>query len=202
MSIQQTEPRIWESLKLSHYILKVMGGCCCCSTPNPHQKLEDLNVSACTVVKDIAIDYGRYQKSIVGCCQGLMYIRDERLYYKCHCCWKCCSSSYDLKDITKIEVFDNDVFTINDGSRLRLNPGLRIVVDRPQSRHSIVILVQMADAHSFSGMLKSKLPITTNEPFWNRMLLWEWLLSCFCYFFIFVFKLIETSTNYSMILKC
>lgn len=135
----------------------------CSSTPNPQDKLDkDPSIIACTVVRDTFIDYGRHQSSNIGNCQGLMYVTGERLHYKCHFCLTHCNRSFNLKDITSVEVVEDETFQVKGKSRIHLNPGLKIEL-LIQSQSVVEILVQMTDARGFAELLNSIL--LNKEPY-------------------------------------
>ena len=128
---------------------------CCLGRPST-DILHDPSVSAHARVGDIAIvgQYGQTIK-IEGCCSGLMYIKEDILYYETVCsgylCCQCCGHSFNVRDITSVEVVQNHIARFGYGKHLYLNPGLKITV---QSRSGAsTIIVAMPDAQEFAGQL-------------------------------------------------
>lgn len=128
-------------------------GCCLCRPDT--DVLHDPTVTVHARVGDIAIVYRYGQTMIKGCCSGLMYIREDVLYYETICsgrlCCQSCRRSFNVKDITTVEVINNQVVRLHD-KFLLLNPGLKITV-KPHSGTDQTIIVAMPDAQEFAGHL-------------------------------------------------
>lgn len=91
-------------------------------------------------------------------CPGIMYVKDDKLMYKLDSCLPCClcTKSYNLKDITSVEVIDNQHITLSAGQRppltVNFNLGIKIIVS-PQGSSDTTILAIMPDARDFATKL-------------------------------------------------
>ena len=134
-----------------YYYWPVMG--CCHCLPDT-DVLHDPTVTAHARVGDIAFVYQVGQDMIKGC-GGLMYIKEDILYYEMECsghlCCQSCRCSFNVKDITNVEVINDQVVRFHNKS-LFLNPGLKITV-KPDSGTDQTIIVAMPDAQEFAGQL-------------------------------------------------
>ena len=152
-------------------ITKVVMGCCLCRPITSVSR--DPTVTIRATVGDVFFDYGLYQSyNVGGCASGLMYVKEDSLVYECiccgrlcclfcRCCGSCCGKSFDLDELTSVEVLENQSFSIRDRQSvlwINLNPGLRIKVKRP-SGTEVTVLVQMQDAHEFAAQLSSRLSL-------------------------------------------
>lgn len=140
---------------------------CCFDRPTA-SIVDDPTVVASATVGDIYFDYGCYQSyNIGGCARGLMYVKDEKLWYEstccgnrhlcckfCQCC-SCCGESFELAELSCVEAIENLSFGVRgqQGTYISLNPGLRITT-RQNSNNEVLVLVQMQDAHNFVANLK------------------------------------------------
>ena len=150
-------------------------GCCCCIPRRTGETIvNDLTVTASATVGDVYFDHYTYQSyNLGGLSKGLMYVKYERLHYECLCggalcccqCSSCCGASYELKDITCIQVIGEQVIPVrvqnqrnsqHHGQFIRLNPGLKVVVKPPAKTHEVLILVQMKDASEFAEQLRGE----------------------------------------------
>ena len=128
-------------------------GCCLCRPDT--DVVQDPSVTAYARVGDIAFVY-RYSHSMIkGCCSGLMYIREDVLYYETVCsgrlCCQCCRRAFNVRNIASVEVVKNRTETFH-GKFLVLSPGLKITV-KPHSGSSTTIIVVMPDAQEFAAQL-------------------------------------------------
>ena len=103
--------------------------------------------------------YSTYKNTGVG---GLMYIKDDMLYYELDCIGRlCCLSyrkAYKVADITRVEVIENQVVRVRLNFLL-LNPGLKITV-KSQSGSVSTIIVVMPDAAEFAAKLSQMTSLT------------------------------------------
>ncbi len=134
-------------------------GCCCCS----NSILDDPSVVASARIGDVIFlnYYGSVNK------EGWMYIQHNRLYYYHTCINVCCSrynlcggeSSFDLTNIAKVEVIDNQSFStgialFGTGSMLCLHPGLKLTFNPVHNNSPVIAIIQMPDAHKFASYLQ------------------------------------------------
>ena len=128
-------------------------GCCLCRPDT--DVVHDDSVSAHARVGDIAFVYRYGHSMIKGCCSGLMYIREDILYYETVCsgrlCCKCCRRAFNVRDITSVEVVGNRM-EIFQNKFIVLNPGLKITV-KSHSGSNTTIIVAMPDAQEFAAQL-------------------------------------------------
>ena len=122
---------------------------------------QDLSVSYHTDVLDIVVfkgDIPWYQ--VLGCCTGLMYIKDGSLYYEMKCgsslCCLCCRKRFKLQDLRTVEVIDNQAFRFQSASirnprthEIVLSPGLRITAG-----YSTTVLVGVPEAVELAQQLR------------------------------------------------
>ena len=140
-----------------------MGCCCCCWSHSSSTVLNDPAVTISARVGDIYFDFHYYQSyNIGGCSRGLMYIKQDRLYYVSTCCGdhqccckcsSCCRDSFDLQNISSVEVINDQSFPLRGGghgSGLRLQPGLKVTIKQSTNNKPVTILVQMSDAREFA----------------------------------------------------
>lgn len=124
-------------------------GCCLCRPDT--DVVQDVSVTAHTRVGDIAFVYRYGQSMIKGCCSGLMYIREDVLYYETVCsgrlCCKCCRRAFNVRDIISVEVVNSRIERFHN-KFLVLNPGLKITV-----KPNTTIIVAMPDAQEFAAQL-------------------------------------------------
>ena len=140
-------------------------GCCLCrpDTDIAH----DVSVSAHARVGNIAFVYQYGHSMIKGCCSGLMYIREDVLYYETVCsgrlCCKCCRRAFNGRDITSVEVVTNRIERFQN-EFIVLNPGLKITV-KSQSGSSTTIIVAMPDAQEFAAQLNRFANLNQKQDF-------------------------------------
>ena len=139
---------------------------CCLGRPDT-DVVHDTSVSAHARVGDIAFVYRYGHSMIKGCCSGLMYIREDVLYYETVCsgrlCCKCCRRSVSVRDITSVEVVNNQAERFQN-KFLVLNPGLKITI-KPPSGSSTTIIVAMPDAQEFAAQLNKLANVNQNQEF-------------------------------------
>ena len=129
-------------------------GCCFCRPET--DVLYDPLVTAHATVGDIAFDKAcNYGDPTVKGIEGLMYIKENVLYYEMACsgrlCCLCCRSAHNVADITNVEVVEDRVETFKN-KFIILRPGLKITV-KPQSGSATTIVVAMPDAAEFGARL-------------------------------------------------
>lgn len=141
-------------------------GCCAC---RPLDLVEqDPSVSFYTNVGDIVFIRPLLTSRIVGCCDGIMYVKDGTLYYETKCsgrlCCLCARQGVKLADIRSVVLVKNDTFRYQGPMRLRpyphrtthqirLSPGLRITTS-----NNTMIAVATPDAAVFSQQLHEVVP--------------------------------------------
>ena len=125
-------------------------GCCCC---RPLAEVEqDPSVSFHTDVGNIAIVHGIVSKSIQGCCNGVMYVKDGVLYYETkygssRLCCKCARDNFPLSEIQTVELVQNQAVRYQSTKYILLSPGLKITLSGG------VVLAAIPDAAVFSQQL-------------------------------------------------
>ena len=147
------------------YIVPRMGCCLCHPSADVEQ---DLTTSFHTTVGDIAIVHGITVTSIKGCCNGIMYVKGDSLYYETRCgknylCCMCCKQkNFKLSAILSVEVVQNEAVTFNSrrGEYVNLSPGLKISADP-----NTLILVAVPDASSFAKQLLQACNPQENDGF-------------------------------------
>ena len=138
-------------------------GCCLCRPDT--DIVQDPSITAHTRVGDIAFVYQYGHSMIKGCCSGLMYIREDVLYYETvcsgHLCCQCCRRAFNIRDITSVEVVSNRIERLQN-KFLVLNPGLKITV-KPGSGSGTIIIVAMPDAQEFAAQLNRLANLNQNQ---------------------------------------
>lgn len=131
-------------------------GCCFCHSLSKVEN--DPKVSDLVTVGDIGIYRGMMSViRIQGCCNGIMYIKNDSLYYETKyggaLCCSCFRQRFRLSDIKKVEPLPYGPITI---------AGLKITVVSP-SQIVTTVLVVMPDAATFSPQLGKACQKYTNE---------------------------------------
>ena len=129
-------------------------GCCFCRPDT--EVLYDPSVTSHATVGDIAFDKAcTYSDPTIKGCEGLMYIKENVLYYEMACSGRlCCLSrrqAFNVTDITSVEVCEDRVETFKR-QFIILRPRLKITV-KPQSGSVTMIIVAMPDAAEFAAKL-------------------------------------------------
>lgn len=124
-------------------------GCCLC---HPLSDVEqNPAISTYTEVGDIVIAQGVSVRQVKGCCNGLMYIQGDSLYYETklggRLCCRCCRYRLKLSSIDIVDILNNEMLRFVGGA-IHLTPGLRI-----SAYPNITVLVVMPDAAIFGPQL-------------------------------------------------
>ena len=155
-------------------------GCCLCRPDT--DVLNDPLVTMHVTVGDIAI-VSQYSRSVIkGYCSGLMYIKEDTLYYETVCggrlCCQCCRREFNISHITGVEVIENQLVRLEVFGNQRpvwfpreryndnfiiLRPGLKITV-KSTSGSITTIVVAMPDAMEFANLLSKLVPLNQNMP--------------------------------------
>ena len=141
-------------------------GCCLCRADT--DVVHDASVSAHARVGDIAFVYRYGHSMIKGCCTGLMYIREDVLYYETVCsgrlCCKCCRRAFNVSNIARVEVISNRAEMFQN-QFIVLNPGLKIAVKPSGSSSGTIIIVAMPDAQEFAAQLNRIANLNQSQNF-------------------------------------
>lgn len=125
-------------------------GCCLCHPLA--EVVQDPDVSFHTTVGDIVVLRGIMTSSVKGCCSGIMYVKEDTLYYETQCgsslCCKCFRQGFLLSEIQNVEVVQNQAVRYQMSKYILLSPGLKITAGQ-----NTTILVAVSDAAAFSQQL-------------------------------------------------
>ena len=132
-----------------------MGSCMCHPLTDVEQ---DPTVSCHANVEDIVFFSGNFPiYQVLGCCTGIMYVKDNVLFYNMKCGTSLCCTCYgrkrtNLGDIHSIEVVTNDIVRFWGHKYVHeivLAPGLKITL-----KNGNVVLVGCSDAVVFAQELQ------------------------------------------------
>ena len=122
---------------------------------------QDLAVSFYTTVGNIAIARGGAVLIANNACKGILYVKDDSLYYETKCCGKlccrCCRQSFKLSEIQNVEVLQNQAVPYDGRNRIHLSLGLRITAG------SYLIVAAAPDASSFAEQLLHACNLSTDK---------------------------------------
>lgn len=122
-------------------------GCCVSAS----EVKEDASVVMACDVKDIVLIVGPFTRTAWN---GVMYVQGDSFYYQSGCgksllCCKACRWSFKLSEITRVELFENEIMKCRLSRSIRLSPGLRIKLFP-----NVTIVVSMPDAEKFASQLQ------------------------------------------------
>lgn len=141
---------------------KTSMGCCLCRPDT--DVLNDPLVSMHATVGFIAFVSQYSHVFAGGCCSGLMYIKENTLYYETVCggrlCCQCCRHEFSISLITGVEVIENQLVTFHN-RYIFLRPGLKITI-KSTSGSIMTIIVAMPDAMEFANQLSKLVPLNQN----------------------------------------
>ncbi len=104
-------------------------GCCLCHSLAEVE--QDPGISVQAAVGDIIIVRERAVTSTQGDIQGIMYVKDDFLYYETRCgsnlCCKCCRQSFKLSAIQSVEVAQNQVIPFQSNNYVIRSPVLTVL---------------------------------------------------------------------------
>ena len=125
-------------------------GCCLCRPVTDVE--QDAAVTSYTDVGDVVFAYGFIVRRVQGCCcNGIMYIKGDSLYYEVKIgstlCCTCYRVRFRLSEIIIVDIINDQSLGFLGGA-IHLSPGLRIT-----AQPNTTILVSMPDAAVFGPQL-------------------------------------------------
>ncbi len=134
-------------------------GCLLCQPAE--EVIGDTTVTSYADVGDIVVFSGRVTYlSIRRCFNGLLYIKDDSLYYQTKFgASLSCKHRYKLSDVVKVEVVKQARLLLPNRKYIILNPGLKITLGNP----STTMLVAIQEAERFGMELVRASGITSSK---------------------------------------
>ncbi len=138
-------------------------GCLLCQPAE--EVIGDTTVTSYADVGDIAVFSGRIIYIRIAC-NGLIYIKDDSLYYRTKFgASLCCKHRYKLSDVVKVEVVKQERLLLPDQKYIILNPGLKITLRKPSTTSDTTtktMLVAIQEAERFGMELVKASGITSS----------------------------------------